>query len=145
MSQFSITNSIIVHAPLDLVFEKFTDPYVQTEWMTAASKRRHYSPPLAVGKEWESVTEFMGREMVTKYAVDKIDAPNQVSLVLDGSAMTGEFQQSCALVAEGVKVTITFNGEISGFLVGLAAPLLMRQVNKRMQGDLESFKQFIED
>ena len=57
---------------------------------------------------------------------------------------SGIVQHTCEEVEGGIKVTLQFEADMSGWLAKIAAPLLRGQIDKRMIADLQSFKEFVE-
>ena len=143
MAEMNLSHSIVVDAPIDKVFQAFTDPEIRPKWFTSREETRGYEPPLAVGSEWETVSTFMGREMITKYTLRKFEPPHVDVRSLQGPA-SGEVQHEAEEVEGGVKVTVIFNGVMKGFLASLAAPVIKNQAKKDMEKDLNSFKAFVE-
>jgi uncharacterized protein YndB with AHSA1/START domain len=116
----SLSHSIVVDAPVDKVFQAFTDPEIRPKWFTSRNETRGYEPPLAVGSEWETVSTFMGREMITKYTMKNYEPPHRDVRSLQGPAL-GEVQHA-----------------------SIASPLIKNQAKKDMEKDLNSFKAFVE-
>jgi uncharacterized protein YndB with AHSA1/START domain len=143
MAKMNMSHSIVVDAPIDEVFDAFCNPQIMSEWFASEVEIRGYEPPLAVGKEHDEVSKFMGREMVSKCVVTKIEPPHLYVRTMNGPA-SGEIQQVVEAVEAGVKVSVIFNGEMKGFLAALAAPLIKAQAKKQMEKDLDSFKAYIE-
>jgi uncharacterized protein YndB with AHSA1/START domain len=132
VAEMSLSHSIVVDAPVDKVFQAFTDPEIRPKWFTSRNETRGYEPPLAVGSEWETVSTFMGREMITKYTMKNYEPPHRDVRSLQGPAL-GEVQHLVEEVEGGVKVTIIFNGEMKGFLASIASPLIKNQAKKDME------------
>ncbi len=143
MAEMTVSNSIVVNAPIDQVFETFNDPTLNVAWGTGDREVRGYTPPLNLGTTYDIVTQFMGREINVSQEVIVFEPPNHFHFRVDG-VVDGESQHDFEVVEDGVRVTINFSGEMKGFLGALAAPLLKSQINKRMQEDLKSFKAYIE-
>lgn len=143
MAEMNLSHSIVVNAPIDKVFQAFTDPEIRLKWFTSEHEIRGYEPPLGVGSEWETVSTFMGRDMTTKYTMKEYEPPHLDIRTLQGPAL-GEVQHVVEEVEGGVKVTIMFKGEMKGFLASLAAPLIKNQAKKDMEKDLDSLKAFVE-
>jgi uncharacterized protein YndB with AHSA1/START domain len=144
MADMNMSHSIIVNAPIEKVFEAFCDPQSYSEWSSTPHEVRGYAPPLAIGKEYETVSTLMGREMITTNTVTAFEPPHRYVRTIDGAA-SGETQQVVEAVDAGVEVSIIFNGEMKGFLGNLVAPLIKGQIRKQMENDLNSFKAYIEN
>ena len=143
MAEMNLSHSIVIDAPIDKVFQAFTDPEIRMIWFAREHETRGYKPPLAVGSEWETVSTFMGREMVTNYTMKKYEPPHLDVRALQGPA-SGDVQHMVEEVDGGVKATIKFKGEMKGFLASLASVLIKNQAKKDMEKDLESLKAFVE-
>lgn len=143
MSQITGSKSIVVDAPIDKVFENFSDPEIQIKWFVEPHEVRDYTPPLGVGTSYKIVSRFMGRDTVSQQEVIEFAAPYRQVLRYTGVG-SGESQHICEEVEGGTKVTLQFDVDMSGWLAKIAAPLIRRQIDKRMTADLQSFKEFIE-
>jgi uncharacterized protein YndB with AHSA1/START domain len=77
MANISLSNSIVINAPIDKAFYMGTDPEQQQKWMSNDDELRGYSPPVEVGSTFESVSKIMGREVVVSNEVVVNDVPNR--------------------------------------------------------------------
>jgi uncharacterized protein YndB with AHSA1/START domain len=144
MGQITGAKSIVVNAPIDKVFENFTDPEMQIKWFVEPHELRDYTPPLGVGTTYKTVSKFMGRDAVSQQEVIEFNPPLSQVLRYTGVG-SGESQHICENLEGGTKVTLQFDVDMSGLLAKISAPLIRRQIDKRMTADLQSFKEFIED
>jgi carbon monoxide dehydrogenase subunit G len=85
----------------------------------------------------------MGRILIARNTVTEFEPPHRYVRTFDGTA-SGETQQLAESVDAGVKVSVIFKGELTGFLSKLTAPLVRGQIRKQMENDLNNFKAFIE-
>ena len=143
MPGLKIQQDIIVNAPVDRVFNAYSDPLIMTEWFTAGLEIRGYQPPLAVGQQFEEVSTIMGRQLVTHTTVTELDPPRRYVRAINGPAV-GHVSHIVESVASGVKVTVILEGDLKGFLASLAGPLARAQINRQVKNDLKSFKAYIE-
>ena len=144
MANIEVSNSIVVDAAIDEVFHAFNDPETMPEWFSTDMEIRGYSPPLEVGKTYESVATFMGREVSSNSTIIAIEPPNSLRMRASGM-VSGDVEHAFKEVDGGTQVTIHFVGDMGGFFATLAAPLIRAQINNQMQNDLESFKTYIEN
>lgn len=144
MGKITGSKSIVVNAPTEKTFANFTDPEMQINWFAEPHELRDYTPPLGVGSTYKTVSRFMGRDAVSQQEVKEFDPPYRQVLRYTGVG-SGESQHICEEVESGTKVILRFDVDISGLLAKLTAPLIRRQIDKRMTADLQSFKEFIED
>jgi carbon monoxide dehydrogenase subunit G len=144
MVQITGSKSIVVNAPIDKVFENFTDPEKQIEWFVEHHELRDYTPPLGIGTTFKTVSKFMGRDAVSQQEVIEFNPPNHQILRYTGVG-SGESHHICEEVEGGTKVLLRFDVDMSGLLAKITAPLIRRQIDKRMTADLQSFKEYIED
>ena len=135
MAEMNMSHSLVVDAPIDKVFDAFCNPQIMSEWF--GQKIRGYEPPLVSGKKFETVSNFMGSEMITKHTVTEVDPPNRYVRTIAG-ALSGEIQQLVEAVENGVKVSVIFNAEMKGFLANLAAPLVKNQAKKQVKTRLKA-------
>lgn len=143
MASISVSNSIIVNAPIDKVFYIGTDPERQKEWMSNDDELRGYTPPVEVGSTFETVSKFMGREVVVSNEVVVNDAPHRCDYAMSGT-MNGIIEHHFEETDGGVKVTIVLNGEMGGVLGAIAVPLLKGQVDNQIKKDLAKLKTYLE-
>ena len=143
MAKVSTSNSIVVDAPIDVAFDKFNNPDVIPDWISTSIQIRNLTPPFGVGTTYETVAKFMGREIVMSNEVVALDVPKLFAFHTEG-VFSGDIQHQFEAVDGGIRVTITFEGEASGFFASLATPLIKRQIDRQMKNDLKNFKRFIE-
>jgi carbon monoxide dehydrogenase subunit G len=86
----------------------------------------------------------MGRDAVSQQEVIEFNPPLSQVLRYTGVG-SGESQHICENLEGGTKVKLQFDVDMSGLLAKITAPLIRRQIDKRMTADLQSFKEFIED
>jgi uncharacterized protein YndB with AHSA1/START domain len=77
MANISLSNSIVINAPIDKAFYTGTNPEQQREWMSNDDELRGYQPPVKVGSTFETVSKFMGREVVISNEIVVNDAPHR--------------------------------------------------------------------
>ncbi len=143
MASISMSNSIIVNAPIDKVFYIGTDPERQNEWMANDDELRGYEPPVEVGSTFETVSKFMGREVVVSNEIIVNEACHRCDYAMSGT-MNGIIEPHFEEVDGGVKVTIVLNGEMGGVLGTIAIPLLKGQIDSQIKKDLAKFKAHLE-
>jgi len=143
MATVSLSNSIVINAPIDKTFYIGTDPERQQEWMSNDNELRGYQPPVEVGSTFETVSKFMGREVVTSNEIVVNDVPNRCDYAMSGM-MNGVIEHHFEEVNDGVEVTVVLNGEMSGVLGNIAVPLLKGQIDNQIKKDLASLKAYLE-
>ena len=143
MGQITGSKSIVVNASIEVAFARFTDPEMQIKWFAEPHELRDYTPPLGAGSTYKTVSRFMGRDTVSQQEVIEFEPPYRQVLRYTGVG-NGESHHICEEVEGGTKVMLRFDVNMSGFLAQLMAPLMRRQIDKRMTADLQSFKVFIE-
>jgi carbon monoxide dehydrogenase subunit G len=144
MSQIIGSKSIVVNAPIDKVFENLTNPEKQMEWFVEHHELRDYTPPLGKGTTFKTVSKLMGRDAILQQEVIEFNPPNRQVLRYTGVG-SGETHYICEEVEGGTKISLRFDANMSGILAKIMAPLIRRQMDKRMTADFQSFNEFIED
>jgi uncharacterized protein YndB with AHSA1/START domain len=130
MGQITGSKSIVVNAPIEIAFAKFTDPEMQIKWFVEPHELRDYTPPLGLGSIYKTVSRFMGRDAVSQQEVIEFDPPYRPVLRYTGVG-SGESQHICEeVVGGGTKVMLRFDVDMSGLLAKLVAPLIRRQIDK---------------
>jgi uncharacterized protein YndB with AHSA1/START domain len=142
LSQITGSKSIVINAPIDKVFENFTDPEKQLEWFVEHHELRDYSPPLGKGTTYKIVSKLMGREAILQQEVIEYSPPNRLVLRYTGVG-SGETHYICEEVEGGTKLLLRFDADMSGLMAKIMAPLIRRQMDKRMTDDFQSFKEYI--
>ena len=87
----------------------------------------------------------MGRDMVVNFKVTAVEAGRQCSIKMDGGVVSGDMTWDASPNSEeGSTFTLDFDGEVSGWMAGLAKGLIRRQAEKDMKGDLANLKSNLE-
>ena len=144
MSRITGSRSTVVNAQIDKVFENFTDPEKQIDWLVHQHELRDYTPPLGKGTTFKTVSKLMGRDAILQQEVIEFSPPNRYVLRFTGVG-EGETHYICEEVEGGTKISMQFDADMSGMLVKLMIPLIRRQMDKQLIADFQSFKEYIED
>ncbi len=146
MAAFAISESIEINRPSTDVFQYVTDIKKVPEWRPTVSIRDYSGEPFEVGTTWNEVSQFMGRDVVVSHEVTALDAGQLCEMKQE---TTGLLSGNIAFLFSGIaeeksEFTLSFDGEISGWLAGLASGLLRNQAQKAMKRDLASLKATLE-
>ncbi len=146
MATFKVSESIEIDRPSAAVFQYVTDIDKAPEWRPTISIRDYSGEPFEVGTTWNEVSQFMGRDVVVSHEVTALDAGRLCEMKQE---TTGLLSGNIAFLFSGIaeeksEFTLSFDGEISGWLAGLASGLLRNQAQKTMKRDLTSLKAKLE-
>jgi len=137
------THKIIVKAPIKDVFEKFSDPNMQTEWYVQPYTLQDYEPPLEQGATYTVKGKFMQKPTEFTYEVVEYHRPTNIVLKLKGSG-TGYLVTTFTEVKDGTEVDFGFNRDFSGWLTSHTALEIHNALYDINEADLNSFKKFVE-
>jgi carbon monoxide dehydrogenase subunit G len=116
-----------------------------SEWRPGVSAQDFSGEPFTVGSNWNDVSNFMGRNMVVKFEVTALEAGRHFETKMDGGVVSGnntwDFHPG---PGDSSTATLSFEGEVSGWLAGLASGLLRNQAQKDMKKDLANLKAKLE-
>ncbi len=138
-----VETSIIIARPVQTVFEFMTNPEKAPQWRPAVLEERVISAgPVGVGTTIRRVVQFLGRRIerdaqITEYA------PNEKVSFKTGSLFPVAATYAVEAAGAGTKLTAAFEAEMSGFFRP-AAPLLVRMVRARIEGQLTNLKNRLE-
>lgn len=145
MATFQIAESVEIDRPADTVFRYVTDLSRQPLWRPNVSIRDLSGEPLRVGTTWSEVSKFMGREMVVDFEVTALEQGRRLEMKQEGAGVSGKLTWSFSpIMDDSSEFTLSFDGELSGWLAGLASGLLRNQAQKDMKRDLANLKSNME-
>ena len=146
MAEFQISESVKINRPVETVFQYIIDVTKHTEWRPGLEAIRDYSgAPFAVGTTFSEVSKFMGREMVVDFAVTAMVEGQRADLRMEGGVVSGNMVWAASPdTDEGSTFTLSFDGEVTGWLGRLGKGLIRRQAEKDMTSDLGNLKARLE-
>lgn len=146
MAKFQISESITINRPAETVFQYVIDVTKATEWRPSLEEIRDYSgPPFGVGTTFREVSKFMGREMVVDLTVTAMDEDRQADLRMEGGGVSGDMVWAVSPDTDDSSTfTLSFDGEVTGWLGRLGTGLIRRQAQKDMTSDLANLKASLE-
>jgi carbon monoxide dehydrogenase subunit G len=145
MARFQVSESVDINHPAKTVYQSVTDISQSTMWRPHVSIMDFSGEPLEVGTTFSEVTKFMGRDMVVNFEVAVFEAGRYCEMKMDGGVVTGNTTWDIRPAsADSSTATLSFDGQVSGWIVGLASGLLRNQARKDMQRDLANLKSILE-
>jgi carbon monoxide dehydrogenase subunit G len=146
MAHFQISRSVEIDRPAETFFQYVIYVTKHTEWRSGLEAIRDYSGgPFAVGTTFSEVSKFMGREMVVDFAVTAMEEGRQADLRMEGGVASGNMVWAVRPDTDAsCTFTLTFDGEVTGWLGRLGTGLIRRQVDKDMMSDLANLKSNLE-
>ena len=140
---FEIDSSIEIGRPLDDVWEAFCDIEAVPQWVESVHDIRNYSgSPLDMGSTWDQVMKFLGKEFSGEVQIVEF-APGQRVTQDFGGVVTGNMTAEFEDLGDATRLSLYFHVETGGFF-GIAAPLMKRNMQKDVDGDLARFKAWLE-
>lgn len=138
--------SIVIHRPVDDVFEYMNDVSREPEWQPQLIEAEQ-SPAGAteVGSRRRYVSEFMGKQLVNTYVV-KVYEPN-TRLVVEttkDSVLDATSEILWETVPEGTRVTMVLEGRPKGALRFVPASILESTFEKEVMTTLKRLKERLE-
>jgi carbon monoxide dehydrogenase subunit G len=146
MAQFQLSHSVAINRPAETVFQTVLDVTKQTEWRPGLDSVRDFSgEPFAVGTTWAEVSKFMGREMLVNFSVTGMEERRQANVKMEGGSVSGNMVWAVSPdTDESSTFTLSFDGEVTGWLGRLGTGMISKQADKDMSSDLENLKSMLE-
>ena len=145
MAKFQISESVDINRSAETVFQYVNDLSQATAWRPQISIRDFSGEPFEVGTTWNEVTNFMGREMVVSFEVTALEAGRGCEMKMDGGAVIGSTTWDISPISdESSTANLSFDGAVTGWMMGLASGLLRNQAQKDMKKDLGNLKSTLE-
>ena len=145
MAKFQISESVEINRPPETVFQYVTDISKASEWRPNLSVEDYSGDPFGVGSTWRDVTKFMGRDMTVDVEITALEAGRHIEMKQEGSGFSGHASWDFSPGPDGsTTATLSFDGEATGWLGGLASGLMRNQAQKTMKRDLANLKTNLE-
>ena len=145
MAKFQISESIDINRPAETVFQYVTDISQAPSWRPNLSVRNFSGEPVEVGTTWSDVTKFMGRDMVVDVEVTALETGRYCEMKQEGGVLSANTTWNISPGTDDSSAfTLSFDGEVSGWLAGLASGILRNQAQKAMKRDLANLKSNLE-
>ena len=145
MAEFQISRSVEINRPAETVFQYVTNILQAPSWRPNLSVKDFSGAPVEVGSTWNDVTKFMGRDMVVKHEVTGLEVGRKFEMAQEGDGVSGIVSWNFSPGTDDTcTATLSFDGEISGWLAGLVSGLLRNQAQKSMKRDLANLKANLE-
>lgn len=146
MANLQMSESVEINRSAEAIFEYVTDVPQAPSWRPNLVIRDFSGQPFGVGTAWNEVTKFMGREMVVNFEVTELEADQHFVTKQEGGGVSGNLSWDIKPVTDETSTfTLSFDGELSGWLASLAASILRNQARKDMQRDLTNLKSNLEN
>jgi carbon monoxide dehydrogenase subunit G len=145
MAKFQISETIEINRPAETVFQYLTDVPQAPSWRPNLSVRDFSGEPFEVGTTWAEVTKFMGREVVVNFEVTALEAGRHFETKQEGAGVSGNLDWNVSPGTDDSSTfTLSFDGELSGWIASLATGMLRNQAQKDMKRDLTNLKSNLE-
>jgi len=145
MGKIQMSESIQINRSAETVFQCVTDVSQAPSWRPNLTVMNFSGNPIEIGSTWDYVTKFMGRDLVAKHEVTALEAGRHFKMKQDAGVASGYATWDIIPVTDGTSTaTLSFDGEISGWVAGLASGLFQNQAKKAMKRDLANLKANLE-
>ena len=140
-----IADSISINAPMDRVFEVFTDLEKAPERIKAITDIKVIDGPgkLQVGTKWSETRVLFGKEASETMWVTDLSANKGYVVEADSRGTKYRTEYTFEQIDDTVEVTMVFEGKphsISGRLLGLMVFLFKNSTKKALHKDLVDLK-----
>ena len=145
----TITDSIIIKAPIEDVFEVFSDLSGITERIPAITNIEVLEGPvqMAVGTTWRETRVMFGKEASETIEVTELEPNAYYATLAESHGARYETSYRFEPVAVGTKVTLEFVGTPLSLGAKLMTPImaLMKQSTKKaFMDDMLALKEYVE-
>ncbi len=145
MARFQISQSVEIDKPAETVYQFVTDLSKTNLWRPNVVNKDISEDSLSVGMTWVEASKFLGREVEVKNEVRELEAGRHCRIKIEGGVVSGENTWEFQPISESQCITtLSFEGEISGWLASLAGGVLRNQAGSNMKKDLASLKSNLE-
>jgi len=146
MAQFQTSHSVAINRPAETVFQYALDVPKATEWRPDLDAVQDFSgEPITVGTTWREVSKFMGREMAVDFSITALEEGRRADVRMEGGSVSGGMVWAVSPdTDESSTFTLSFDGEVTGWLGRLGTGLIRRQADKDMISDLANLKANLE-
>jgi len=143
MSQLVYDYKIAIDASPEKVFEYVSDFTKHGEWTNDLHIEAVSDGPIAVGSEYKSVGELMGKQLANKVIITEFDAPNRIAFTATDDK-DFPFHQDLKFEADGegtlLRRTVTFemNPVMAIAFKTLIGPLVSNPSMNKKLGNLKA-------
>ena len=137
MGKIKLVHEMVVRPPVEAVFDYLINVDNYPELVTSMEEVRGHSGQLTAGATWQSVSRFMGREIIAENRVLELNAPQLFRYETLSNASDGISVWEVQAVDGGTAVRHVAEGEVKGVFGSLAMSVLKRNVNKQFNSDME--------
>lgn len=136
--------SIVINRPVEAVGDYLDDPGRQVEWQAGALENEKTSEgPTAVGTTYRGALVFLGRRLEWTSEVVELEPYKRIKQNITVGPLALEETYILEPVEGGTRFTIVNEGEPRGFFK-LADPLVVRLLQRTLEGNLASLKEILE-
>ena len=146
MAQFQIEHSVTISRPAETVFQYAIDASKAPEWRPDLEGVEDFTgEPIGVGTSWREISKFMGREMSVDFSITALEEGRRADVRMDGGTVNGNMVWAVSPDSEESSTfTLSFDGEVTGWLGRLGTGIIRRQADKDMSSDLARLKEKLE-
>lgn len=139
-----ITSSVLVHAPIERVFEVFTDLSRAQERLSNVVALELLTPgPVGVGTRWRETRRMMGQEATEEMSITAYDPPREYEVVAESHG--ARYRTHFGFLPEdgAIRVTMDFSAEavtVVAKLLSITGILFRSATEKALQADLDDLR-----
>jgi uncharacterized membrane protein len=136
--------SVVINRPVEEVFAFMSDVKNWLKWQSGMLEAEQSSEgPVGVGSTSRGVNQFLGRRMEWTSEITAYELNKKMEQKIKAGPMLIEQSVKLEPVEGGTKLTLGGEGESGGFFK-LAEPLVNRQMEKEMEGNISRLKDILE-
>jgi uncharacterized protein YndB with AHSA1/START domain len=137
--------SVIIRAPIEVVFDYLIEPSTIHEWQgSALYARLETDRPFRVGSQTVETRKFLGQRLESTMKVTELDPPHRFAIkVIEGPVL---FRAAAEVSVEPdgrTRVDWTMEGESHGFF-RVAEPIVERVCERELRHSIETMRDLLE-
>lgn len=145
MAKFQMSKSVEINRSAEAIFQYLSDISQVGSWRPNVTIKEYSGDPFGIGSTWDDVTTFLGRDMVTKTEVTAVEPGRGYTMKQETNGFAGYATWTITPGSgDSCTATLSFEGETSGWMAGLASGLIRNQAQQSMERDLGNLKANLE-
>ena len=137
--------SVIIRAPIEVVFDYLIEPSTIHEWQgSALYARLETDRPFRVGSRTVETRKFLGQRLESTMEVTELEPPRRFAIqVLEGPVLFAAVAAASVEPDGTTRVEWTMEGESRGFF-RVAEPIVERVCERELRHSIETMRDLLE-
>ena len=137
--------SVIIRAPIEVVFDYLIEPSTIHEWQgSALYARLETDRPFRIGSRTVETRKFLGQRLESTMEVTELEPPHRFAIqVLDGPVRFSAAAEASVESDGSTRVDWTMEGESRGFF-RVAEPIVERVCKRELRHSVETMRDLLE-